>query len=119
MLPGFRGHLLSEAFLEHEASSAADPELEQFQRAMIAWRAASRHLGPASSARTLLQAGAAPLVAALGFDVPSQVVTLGSELAATIVAGASPSALLVANWGRRLDPLWRATVTEAIRRSAS
>ena len=118
MLPGFRGHLLSEAFLEREMSSAAAPDIDRFRRAMIEWRAASRQLGPASSVRTLLHAGAAPLVRSLGFDTPSDVLALGSDVAATIFAEASPVALVVSTWGARLDPLWRPAVTEAMRRSA-
>jgi Eco57I restriction-modification methylase len=119
MLPGFRGHLLSEAFLEREMTSASAPDIDRFRHAMIAWRAASRQLGPASSVRTLLHVGAAPLVRSLGFDTPSDVVALGSDIAATIFAGASPVALVVSTWGERLDSRWRAEVTEAMRRGAS
>src|SRR6185436_19412573 len=74
----------------------------------------------------------APLADALGFDPPSSLAHVDGGLAATLRAtgttaprhsaeGATAGvvALLVAPWGARLDSLWRAAVTEALRRAAA
>ncbi len=75
--------------------------------------------------RTIFDAGAVPLAEALGFAPPAQITPVDSMLAATLTtiggpqrAHAATVALLVAPWGTRLDSLWRAAVTEAMRRAA-
>lgn len=119
MLPGFAGHLLSETFLEALLTgtphSKADPRA---YRNLIAWRKRSWGLGPASSLRAMLNAGAEPLAAALGFASPTMTATRERTLAATLRDGRRVIALLVTAWGEPLDPLWREAATEAIERLA-
>jgi hypothetical protein len=122
MLPGLAGHLVSEAFLEAHLSTIRDADtargVDRVYRDLLTWRRQSGALGPASSLHAMLQVGAAPLVAALGFDPPAEVEPSDRSLAATLRGGSRPTALLVASWGDRLDPLWRAAVTQAIVRAA-
>ena len=118
MLPGFKGHLLSVAFVEGQLSAIAVPaHTERLRRELLAWRARSAMLGPASTPRTILQT-AAPLCAALGFDAPAAIEPAPPAVAATLRAGSRAVALLVAPWGEPLDPLWRLAVGQAACRSA-
>jgi hypothetical protein len=118
MLPGFKGHLLSAAFVEGQLSAIAVPvDTVRLRRELLAWRARSAMLGPASTPRTILQT-AAPLCAALGFDAPAAIEPAPPAVAATLRAGSRAVALLVAAWGEPLDPLWRLAVGQAGRRSA-
>ena len=119
MLAGLDGHLVSTAYLESQlrmASQSADAE--RAARELRAWRLANA-FGPASSVRTILETGAAPLTAALGFDPASSVEHVDAGIAATLRRNGRPVALLVAPWGSRLDSLWRTAVTEALNRSAA
>jgi hypothetical protein len=119
MLAGVDGHLLSGAFVERRLSAIDDSaSLERVRRDLMAWRARCAALGPASTPRALLQVGATPLVAALGFEPPSEVAASGSGLAATLRSRGRSVALLVTPWGEPLDPLWRLAVTVSIERSA-
>ena len=119
MLHGFAGHLLSETFLETLLAGAARSEAdEQACRKLIAWRKVSWGLGPASSLRAMLNAGAEPLAAALGLGCPTSVEQSERVLAASLHDGHRAIALLVTSWGEPLDPLWREAVTEAIQRMA-
>ena len=119
MLPGVDGHLLSGAFIERQLPLVAEqPNADRMRRDLIRWRALCVALGPASTPRALLQS-AAPLFAALGFEPPGQIEEAGTALGATLRSGARTVALLVTPWGETLDPLWRAAVTQAARRSAS
>ena len=91
MLHGFAGHLISETFLETLLTGAVRSEAdEQAYRKLIAWRKASWGLGPASSLRAMLNAGAEPLAAALGFGFPTTVVQSERVLAASLHDGISP-----------------------------
>jgi len=119
MLHGFAGHLISETFLEGVLTGAplSDGDLRAY-RDLIAWRKRSWGLGPASSLRTMLNAGAEPLAAALGFEPPADIAPADSTVAATLRDGSRLVALLVTSWGEPLDSLWREAVTEAIQRLA-
>src|SRR5262249_57076555 len=75
--------------------------------------------GPASSLRSILEAGAAPLAAALHFDPPAAVESTTDAIAATLASNGRSIALLVVPWGERFDPQWRTAVTEALRRAAA
>ena len=124
MLPGFGGHLVSEFFLESRLAANEEAfelaRADRVRRRLVHWRHGCRALGPASSVRTVFDAAAAPLVEALGFDPPSNVEQPDPMLAAASArCGSQHVALLVAPWGERLDPLWRAAVTLAIRRAAA
>lgn len=119
MLPGFSGHLVSEAYLETLRGSDRDPgSAERARRDLTAWRRRCDTLGPASSLRSMVDTGAAPLVAHLGFDTLTAVETAGATAAATLGANSATFALMVVGWGAPLDPLWRAAVMQAMRRGA-
>ena len=123
MLPGLSGHLVSDAVLERAVVDAvpalAAPGLESGRARLGRWRHLCRWLGPASTVPSLFEAAAAPLVDALGFDVPSRVERAGGCVLATIHAGPEPVVLLVSAWAERLDPFWRLAITEAMRRAAA
>jgi len=125
MLPGLDGHLVSSALLESQLLARDDPA-DAPTAALRAWRS-TRAFGPASSVRSIFDAGAATLVTALGFDPPSKVEPIDQALAATLQhgnlprqsgRGATAVALLVVPWGTRFDAWWRTAVTQAIRRAA-
>ena len=119
MLQGFAGHLLSETFLETLLTGTPPSQTDQLAyRNLIEWRKRSWSLGPASSLRAMLNAGAEPVAAALGFASPTVTAIRDRTLAATLRDGRRVIALLVAGWGEPLDPLWREAATEAIERRA-
>jgi hypothetical protein len=122
MLPGFGGHLVSEFYLE---SQIVGPDLvpetvpmRELKRDLVKWRLRCESLGPASSVRTMFDAAAAPLAEILGFERPVDAESIGGILVATLRSGDRSVGLVVANWGDRLDPLWRQAVTSAQRRLA-
>nr|UXE45172.1 hypothetical protein Hi04_10k_c446_00002 [uncultured bacterium] len=125
MLPGFAGHLVSEAFLEGRLNDGSSPDPDQAtaaaraRRSLAGWQYARASMGPASSLRTILTVGAEPLAAALGFDSVAGVTVLDSAMAATLRGSSGVATLLVAPWGGRLDPLWRIAVSEAMKRSSA
>jgi Eco57I restriction-modification methylase len=120
MLPGFTGHLLSETFLEARVARQEGPHtLDQVRRDFIEWRRRSDTLGPASSVSAMLHAGAAPLVAILGFDTPSALEPDEHAVSATLAADGSSVALIVVPWGTSLDPFWRVAVVQAMRRGSA
>ena len=118
-LPAVTGHLLSSAFIQGTlAAFDAPTEVDRVRRALVAWRRRCVVLGPASTPRTLLEAAAIPLCAALGLESPAAVEPANPGLAATLRANGRPVALLVTPWGEALDPLWRLAVTLALKRGA-
>jgi len=122
VLAGLDGYLVSHAFLERRVAMPADGLAADARRRNLAqWRAWSAALGPASTTRALLQNGAAPLAAALGFDPPADIRELTAATSATLrpIGSAGSVGLIVAPFGERLDPLWRPAVSEALRRGAS
>jgi hypothetical protein len=125
MLPGFAGHLISEAFLEGHLSDgpSANPDqaaaAARARRHLAGWQHARASMGSASSLRTMLAVGAEPLAAAFGFDSVADVAPFDSAMAATLRGSTGVVTLLVAPWGSRLDPLWRTAVSEAMRRSST
>jgi Eco57I restriction-modification methylase len=119
MLAGVSGHLVSTAFLEGRVRQAGvAPPVESVRRELSAWRSRCT-FGPASSVRALLDAGAVPLFAILGFDPPGDVEPNGRLIAATLRGNGRTVALLIAQWGERFDPIWRVAIAEAARRSAA
>src|SRR5882672_7666792 len=86
MLPGFSGHLVSEAYLDTWRADAAagDRSLEQIRRDLLKWWTRSADLGPASAPRALLQSRAAPLLAALGFEPPVDIMAIDTSMVATV-----------------------------------
>src|ERR1700674_5798776 len=120
MLPGFSGHLVSEFFLERYLSEQppATDRTVSCRRELVEWRRRCHVLGPASSLRALFEIGAEGFVSALGLTRPTDIEAHQDVLVATI-RGPRAVALVVANWGARLDPLWRVAVVEARRRGAA
>lgn len=121
MLPGFSGHLVSESFLERVITENPPPvaTLDVVRRRLNDWRRRAQFLGPATSLRALLEAGAAPFFRELGFAEPADVAMLTPEIAATVWSGSGPVALIVAPWGKRLDAFWRTGVVHGRQRGAS
>ena len=75
MVAGFGGDLISHAYVEQqllaEASGIADHRPAAFERQLTRWwRRVSQSLGPASSARSVLDVGVAPLLELLGHERP-------------------------------------------------
>src|SRR6266849_3166934 len=117
MLAGLAGHLLSTSFLEGRLTTADAVDARAWRRFVEA-RRRSNSLGPSSSLRALLEVGATPLVAVVGFEPPRDVEVVDTMLATTLNAGAENVALVVAPWGEPLDPLLRTGVRQALHRSA-
>ena len=118
MLQGLSGHLLSEAFLEGAVTPTPSEAAQRALRDLAAWRKHTWGLGPASSLRAMLNAGAEPLAATFGFDSVAEPALREKTLAATLRDGTRTIALLVTSWGEPLDPLWREAVTESLERQA-
>ena len=121
MLQGLAGHLISETYLETLLEqSRADAALVSARHELIEWRTRSRDLGPASSLRAMLDAGATPFAAALGFAPgTAAVVRRWRRHLSPFCGSTAPVALVVASWGEPFDPLWRDAVTHAMLRGAS
>lgn len=73
MIAGFGGDLISHAYLEEQVDSAIDAShLPVFgRRAAQWWRGVTRGLGPASSARAILDVAVIPLLDLLHHDPPA------------------------------------------------
>ena len=102
MVPGLGGHLLSEVFLETQLSTpgAFDRDRDDRVRSRLAsLRRQCASLGPASSLRALLEIAAAPMVALVGFESPTDIAVVDAVLAASIRSTSHNVALLVTAWG--------------------
>lgn len=73
MIAGFGGELISHAYLEEQIDASPDGMRDaDFERQMVRWwRQASRSLGPASSARAVLDVAVSPLLGLLGHASPA------------------------------------------------
>ncbi len=116
MPAGLSGYLLSASFLDGRLGTV-DVD-SRTRRQFTAARQASIALGPSSSLRSMLDAGAAPVVEALGFGPPQDVERVDAVLASTFAAGAERVALIVAPWAEPLDPLSPIGLRQARLRSA-
>ena len=116
MPAGLSGFLLSASFLEGRLGTVDVDVRARHQFA--AARQASTALGPSSSLRSMLDAGAAPVVDALGFGPPQDVERVGAVLASTFVAGDERVALIIAPWAEPLDLLSPIGYRQAMLRSA-
>src|SRR4051812_24314536 len=116
MLAGFDGHLLSEFFLEQCVEHSAHDATE-VRRSLERWRRSTNDLGPASSPRALLEAGARPLLNALGVHVDGSVTLLKRAAIATAAVheGSDRLVVVATGWGEPLDPLWRPAIESAAR----
>ena len=109
MVAGFGGDLISHAYVEQELLPAAAgifrDRLTAFERQLIRWwRQVSRSLGPASSARTVLDVAVAPLLHLLGHDRPA--VTPHPLGLCGSVSG-SGVALVTLPWSTPVRTAWR------------
>lgn len=122
MLIGFGGYLLSEPVLEEASADArANGDVNRgVQRLLRDWLGRQRGLGPASSLRSMLEAGAEPLVRALGFaEGATETRSTTNLLVATLRAPTrTPVVLAVTAWGNRLDSVRQPAIVEASRRLA-
>ena len=109
MIPGISGPLLSTSFLAAKLAAARPIESTSIARSASA--------GPASSLRALLEAGAAPLLDALGLGTPADIEITSHLLAATVPSGDQSIALLVVRWGEPLPLHWRAGIEHATQRA--
>jgi hypothetical protein len=120
MITGFGGHLISEQFLEQRiATSSLENHGQAFGAGLRTCRERHRLLGPATAIRALLEFGAAPLAAILGFRAVADVEVLEHAAVATLRTDGIIVALVVTGWGERLEPLWRVAISESRRRGAS
>ena len=117
MPAGLAGHLLSKSFLEGRLQTAGAIDSRAWRRFVEA-RRLSDALGPSSSLRAVLEAGATPLVGVLGFEPPQDVERLDPVLISTVRAGVANVALIVAPWGEPLDLLLRTGIRHATYRAA-
>ena len=116
MPDGLSGHLLSASFLERRLGiSSVDTRA---RRQFAAARQAAGALGPASSLRSLLDAGAGPVVAVFGFGPPQDVERLDAVLASTFVAEHERVALIITPWAEPLDLVSSIALRQAMLRSA-
>jgi hypothetical protein len=113
---GVTGSLISGVFLD---GRIAEADGQAFAATLAALSAGARVCGPASSRRALLETGARPLMAALGFTTMSDVRDRDGCLVATVAGSASASvALVIAPFASRLDGFWPAAVFAARERGA-
>ena len=116
MPAGLSGFLLSASFLEGRLG-IVDVDVRA-RHQFAAARLASTALGPSSSLRSMLDAGAAPVVDALGFGPPQEVERVGAVLASQFMAGDERVALIIAPWAEPLDLLSPVGYRQAMLRSA-
>ena len=120
MTLGLTGHLLSASFLESRlpAPEAGGADHVRSWRELTALRRRTASLGPASSLRALLDAGATPLLEGIGLGAPRDVEIAGRLLTATVAGGDHAIALLVAPWSEPLHLHWRSGIQHAMRRAS-
>lgn len=116
--PLFRGTLLSDSFARSRLRGSFQGRLGEREAIgarsrLTAWRkGTTRLVGPVSSARTILDRGAVPLLNELGYRVAAPATPIASgSLIAALDAGKGPAVgLLVATWDTGLGELWRRAV---------
>jgi hypothetical protein len=119
--------MLSEHYADHEMLDAfrgrlGERDRPRIRQALREWRRAKEHdLGPASSVRAIFDAGALPLVTALGLSL-REISALEREdvlVAALAATGGTTVGLVTTPWGRPLHFCWRDAVNHAIRIDAT
>ncbi len=112
MIAGVSGDLVSSTFLDrHLQSIGALPDQSTWTRQLLQWwRRASRALGPAAAPRLVLDAGARPLLALLGYEL-SHVEPHAWGFGARVTALAGSRALLLTTaWTTPALTGWRLAV---------
>lgn len=108
MIAGVGGRLVSHAYVERQLlpsiMAARDPEDRAHERHFFQWwRRVERALGPASSARAVLDVGVTPLLTWLG-HATSSMTTHGWGLSG--VVDGTRTTLVVLPWSASLDSVW-------------
>ena len=105
MIAGVTGRLIASAFLETRTAEALVPS-HAGTSVNAALRQAVESCGPASPLRTILQAGAVPLMRALGFESCTDVREHPFGATATLMGQGGSIPLLITTYASRFDPLW-------------
>lgn len=111
---GISGSLVPAGFLEQICPSLFERELAAARRELPSaalarwWRRASRQLGPASSARSVLDIAVLPLLETLGYEV-AELEPRDGWFVGRLAMGRQDAALLVAlPWSASVDDAWQA-----------
>ena len=118
MLPGLRGSLVSEHFLEEDLPRLFAGGIGESTRASASrqarhwWRIVAGTMGPASSLRSIIDCAALPLAGILGFTAGEPAVLVDQPITAIALSGPARAAatLIVTTWSADLDAVWRTTV---------
>ncbi len=118
MIAGFGGGLISHAYLEEQVvlQSAPDASSEFARRVMRWWRLVARSLGPASSARAVLDVAVAPLLDLLGYETP---VTLAEPYGLRGHIRSTNTLLLVVPWTEPPASAWRDAIRSGLAAGAA
>ncbi|OFW46391.1 MAG: hypothetical protein A3J29_18000 [Acidobacteria bacterium RIFCSPLOWO2_12_FULL_67_14b] len=121
MVPGLRGRLVSHAYVEQQllpALARSGPDAVHTAAARRLgqwWRRVNRALGPASSARAILDVAVAPMLAILGYGTPA---LSSHEWGLDGSIGPSGTALVVLPWSRSPDSAWTSVLRAGLASSA-
>lgn len=109
MIAGLSGDLVSQAFAEELLLATNDRHRGDFERRAVRWwRSASRALGPASSARAVLDTAVIPLLHLLGHDRPAMT---PEAFGFSALLPAARSVLIALPWQSSAASSWREGVT--------
>jgi hypothetical protein len=117
VIPGFSGDLVSHAYLEQQLLAAAGRRLPVPERPLARWwRQVTRALGPASSARSVLDVGLAPLLECLGHERPT-----AAPHGVGLVGSLRPSGAVVIAlpWAVPVRAAWREAATRGVAAGAA
>jgi hypothetical protein len=115
MIPGITGSLIANAFLTEvllpEFLRGGDSESQRaISRLRRWWRRSERLLGPASSARAILDIAVLPLVELLGYEVRQLQPHSGGFIGTLGRTEEQPVVLTTTTWNHDLGVAWRDTV---------
>ncbi len=118
MIAGLGGELIAHAFVEQQLLPSANrAELAAFERKLLRWwKAVSRTLGPASSARAVHDVAALPLLELLGHR---QTTVFGDPLGVGATLPQTSSLLLSVPWVTAAPSAWRDAVRRGLDHGAS
>ena len=121
MIAGVRGRLISATFAEtvlHSLPGAAEPPAAVV-RALDAWsNRRESTLGPASSVRSIADAGIIPLLKILGFDIGQRSDEGTRAVLEAVAASGAVVPVVIVPWNEPLDKGWRTLVLEGVQADA-
>jgi hypothetical protein len=121
MIAGVRGRLISATFAEtalHTLPGAAEPPAAVVH-ALDAWSDRREStLGPASSIRSIADAGVIPLLKILGFDIGRRIDEGTRAVLEAVASSGATVPVVIVPWNEPLDRGWRALVLEGVRADA-